>query len=168
MSVDTKTPMGYRKAWNGGKKPQRAFECAGTTGGTNYCRYPDCGCEASKNPWHCAGCGKPAKGNFKSCDCITFVGSRKGPNDKTKYTVFDEPGPSAMESAFQRHVSKLSDEHRRKYEAGWKYAQEESGALAGQGPEPRLPDGLGTKDPDFAAGYDDWQDQPDEPAPPNV
>jgi hypothetical protein len=41
--------------------------------------------------WHCAGCGAPAVGTKKPCDCLTNVGTREGPNGKREQTFWDAP-----------------------------------------------------------------------------
>ena len=47
--------------------------------------------------WHCAGCGAPAEGKKKPCDCVTNVGTRAGPNGgKREQTWWDEP-PKGLE-----------------------------------------------------------------------
>lgn len=44
--------------------------------------------------WHCAGCGAPADGKKKPCDCATNVGTRTGPNGSHEETWWDRPRSS--------------------------------------------------------------------------
>jgi hypothetical protein len=43
--------------------------------------------------WHCAGCGAPAEGKKKPCNCVTNVGMRDGPRGKREQTWWDDPLP---------------------------------------------------------------------------
>lgn len=43
--------------------------------------------------WRCAGCGAPAEGKQKPCQCATNVGFRQGPNGKIEKTSWDDPLP---------------------------------------------------------------------------
>lgn len=40
--------------------------------------------------WHCAGCGAPAEGKKKPCDCATNIGTREGPNGARESTWWDD------------------------------------------------------------------------------
>ena len=46
------------------------------------------------------------------------------------------------------------------YKAGWTYAEQENGALAGMGEMPKVPEYH--QDPDFETGYEAYIDQPRE------
>lgn len=52
--------------------------------------------------WHCAGCGAPADGKKKPCDCPTNVGTRSGPNGRRERTWWDYfPSTDAIERGAQ-------------------------------------------------------------------
>ena len=51
--------------------------------------------------WHCAGCGAPAVGTKKPCDCLTNVGTREGPNGKREQTFWDAP-PDPSDTTISR------------------------------------------------------------------
>lgn len=58
--------------------------------------------------WHCAGCGKPARGNVKPCNCATMVGTRTGPHGDREQTWFQMPDEwllTANVADVQRHIT---------------------------------------------------------------
>ena len=58
--------------------------------------------------WHCAGCGAPAEGKKKPCDCATNVGCRSGPNGSNEQTWWDEPLPAETGWVIEREDSEPS------------------------------------------------------------
>ncbi len=75
--------------------------------------------------WRCVGCGKPADGKTKPCDCATNVGSRPGPKGDGEQTWWDEP-PSAEVLALKARIAKL--------EAAIKWALGEAADFSPRGP----------------------------------
>ena len=70
--------------------------------------------------WRCAGCGAPAEGKKKPCNCVTNVGTRKGPSGTNEQTWWDDPAPAETGWVIEREDSEPS---RPMYFAGvnWDY-----------------------------------------------
>ena len=63
--------------------------------------------------WRCAGCGAPAEGKKKPCDCQTNVGTREGPNgrrEQTWWAAQPAPTPPASPTPIDPKLKNLSVE----------------------------------------------------------
>jgi len=63
--------------------------------------------------WHCAGCGAPAVGKVKPCECATNVGTRGGPHGNREQTWWDDPPDPLLTriTALEEALRKLWREH---------------------------------------------------------